>query len=221
MEALQSVFGKDRPVIWCSHDRGARVGHRLLANADPAWNIKAAIFMDIVPTSEQWKAASNPAACVGYFHWPFLATPTAPELIQAMGGAKFCRMIMERGKIGSEAAVASMQSDDAWEVYCKQFNGAECIQGSCDDYAEGSVPECQKQEGDQKAGRKVSVPLMVLYSAASLGKMHGDAEAKWRDWVSGDLKCIAIGDGHGHYLPESCPDVVTKHVIEWISKVEA
>jgi pimeloyl-ACP methyl ester carboxylesterase len=84
IEALQSVFGKDRQVIWCGHDRGARVGHRLLVDNEPSHNIKAAVLMDIVPTLEQWRAFSNPLASVAYYHWPFLATDMAPHLIETM-----------------------------------------------------------------------------------------------------------------------------------------
>ena len=47
IESLQSVFGNDRPIIYCGHDRGARIGHRLLVDNSPSHNIKAAILMDI------------------------------------------------------------------------------------------------------------------------------------------------------------------------------
>jgi pimeloyl-ACP methyl ester carboxylesterase len=78
VEALQAVFGKDRSVIYCGHDRGARVGHRLLVDNNPAHNITSAILMDIVPTLEQWHSFQNPRASVAYYHWPFLATDIAP-----------------------------------------------------------------------------------------------------------------------------------------------
>jgi pimeloyl-ACP methyl ester carboxylesterase len=78
VEACQAVFGKDRPIIYCGHDRGARVGHRLIVDNDTAHNIKSAILMDIVPTSEQFRAFGNVRASVAYYHWPFLATDIAP-----------------------------------------------------------------------------------------------------------------------------------------------
>lgn len=43
MEALQQVFGKGRSVIWCGHDRGARLGHRLIVDNEPSYNFKAAM----------------------------------------------------------------------------------------------------------------------------------------------------------------------------------
>lgn len=75
---MQDVFGKERPVIYCGHDRGARIGHRLVVDNKPEHNIKAAVLMDIVPTLEQFKAFANPKASMAYYHWPFLATDIAP-----------------------------------------------------------------------------------------------------------------------------------------------
>lgn len=48
MEALHRVFGMDRPVIWCGHDRGARLGHRLLVDHDPSHNIQAAMYVHVL-----------------------------------------------------------------------------------------------------------------------------------------------------------------------------
>jgi hypothetical protein len=62
MEGLHDVFGKERKVIWVGHDRGARVGHRLVVDNKPEHNIISALFFDIVPTTEQWRSFANPAA---------------------------------------------------------------------------------------------------------------------------------------------------------------
>lgn len=221
LEALHQVFpnATSRPLVWCSHDRGARIGHRLLADPPAqAENIVAALFMDIVPTLEQWRSFSNPAAAVRYFHWPFLATPFAPEVIEAVGGDKFCRMVLAAGKGGNEAGVQRLQADGAYDVYAAQFAKAETIKGSCDDYADGSVNESQAQEREQSEGKKVRVPTLVLYSEGSLAKMH-DVEACWKPWVDGELTCVGIGEGHGHYFPESAPEVVAEHVLNFLKKV--
>lgn len=221
LEALHQVFknADSRSIIWCSHDRGARVGHRVLANPPAqARNIIAAVFMDIVPTLEQWRSFSNPTAAVRYFHWPFLATPMAPEVIESVGGNKFCRMLLAGGKGENEAGVQKLQADGAYDVYAAQFAQPETIRGSCADYADGSVNECQAQEKEQKEGNKVKVPTLVLYSEGSLAKMH-DVEACWAPWVEGELQCVGIGDGHGHYFPESAPEAVAEHVLNFIKKV--
>ncbi|EMC98478.1 hypothetical protein BAUCODRAFT_32526 [Baudoinia panamericana UAMH 10762] len=214
MEALQSVFGKERSIIWCSHDRGARVGHRLAVDNKPEHKIIAAIFMDIVPTAEQWRVFANPAAAVAYYHWPFLAGPTAPQLIEAMGGRVYCQDNLNRSKGANEAGAARLRENDAVDHYCTLFDKAETISGSCADYAAGAFEDVVEQEKDQQAGRKVTVPTMVIYSKKNLGRMH-DVEGVWKKWVDGDLRGEAIPNGYGHYLPEECPEEVAKLVLDF------
>lgn len=218
IEALQDVFGKDRPVIWCGHDRGARVGHRILVDNNSSHNIKAGILMDIVPTIEQWRAFANPVVATGHYHWPFLATATAPAMIEHMGGRYWIEVNLNRFKGGNDAGIAKFQENDALDHYCHQFSNPECIAGSCADYQSGATSEPQEQESDQKEGKKVKVPTFVLYSASNLGRTY-DVPAIWEKWVSGELKTFGVPERFGHFLPEECPDIVAKHVIEWIDHV--
>lgn len=221
LEALQQSFidGTNRPIIWCGHDRGARVGHRVLASHAPGSDkIISAVFMDIVPTREQWRSFSNPAAGVAYFHWPFLAMSATPDLLLALGGDKFVRIIFEKSVGKSKTGEARLKENDAVELYCHLFSKEDTIKGSCADYADGSVPECREQEEDQANGRKIKVPTLVLYSADYLGKMH-DIESCWKPYMDAELQCFAVPDGIGHYLPESAPDVVGPKVLGWLDKL--
>lgn len=218
IEALQATFGKERSVVWCGHDRGARVGHRIIVDNDPSYNIKAAILMDIVPTLEQWRAFANPIAGMAYYHWPFLATNIAPAMIETMGGRYWTEVNLNRVKGGNEAGLARFKENDAWEHYCHQFSDPECIAGSCADYESGATSEPQEQERDQKEGKKVKMPLLVLYSASNLGRMH-DVPGLWEKWADGELRTYGIPEGIGHFLPEEDPDTTAKHVIDWIDHV--
>nr|POF13937.1 fluoroacetate dehalogenase [Quercus suber] len=219
LEALRHVF-PSREILWCGHDRGARVGHRLLVDHDnhddaaaagspPATKIRAAVLMDIVPTTEQWAAFANPSASAAYYHWPFLAIPQAPELIAAMGGAAFTKLNLERARGQNEGGCARFRADAAVEHYAAQFADAECIKGSCADYAAGAGEDVQEQKRDQEAGRKLRTPTLVIYSAGNLGRMH-DVESVWPKWTAEgmELRMVGIGYGYGHYLPEECPEQV-------------
>jgi len=223
LEALEQVLpnATTRPVYWISHDRGARIGHRLLTAPSPPPNVKAAVFIDIVPTLEQWRAFALPQASIAYFHWPFLATPTAPQVIEGMGGDAFCRMILARGRGTNEIGASRLEAQGAYEQYASIFANPEAIKGSCADYADGGVAECEAQKREQAAGTKVKVPLLVIYSEGSLGKMN-DVEAIWPQWVEeGKLETVPVGDGHGHYLPESADEIVAEKVIEFVQKQQA
>lgn len=207
-------------MVWCGHDRGARVGHRLLVDDEASNNIVAAILMDIVPTLEQFRVFANPKASMAYYHWPFLATEIAPAMIETMGGHYWCNMNLNRVKGGNPAGVEKFKENDAWEHYCHQFSKPECISGSCADYAAGAGVDCDEQAKDQEDGRKVKVPLCVLYSASNLGRMH-DVPAVWEKWAEGELRCVGIPDGFGHFLPEETPELTTKHVLEWLDHMGA
>ncbi|KAK5167786.1 uncharacterized protein LTR77_007485 [Saxophila tyrrhenica] len=200
-EALQDVFGKDRPVIYCGHDRGARVGHRLIVDNNPAHNIKSAILMDIVPTLEQFRAFANPKA-----------------VIEQMGGGYWTEANLARVKGGNEQGIASFKKDGAWDHYCYQFSMPDCISGSCADYQAGATIDVEEQEADQEAGRMLKIPTFVIYSASNLGRMH-DVPEVWEKWNDGELKTYGVPDGYGHFLPEECPDIIAQKVIERIDDV--
>lgn len=217
MEALQTTFGKDRKVIWCGHDRGGRIGHRLVVDDQPDYNIIAAIFLDIVPTWEQWKAFANPKASVAYWHWPFLAMPMAPSIIESIGGGNLVRTSLEKIKGSNPMGTAKFKEHDAFDHYAALFSKPETIAGSCADYMAGANEDVEEQKQDQKEGRKVKIPTLVGYSSANLGRMH-DVDALWRNWAEeGSVKSVGVGEGYGHFLPEGeCSELPMA-----VSRVEA
>ena len=135
-----------------------------------------------------------------------------------MGGEAFCRMILARGRGTNEIGAQKLDADSAYDQYATIFAGDDAIKGSCADYADGAAPECEEQEKEQAAGTKVRVPLLVIYSEGSLAKMN-DVEAIWPNWVEGGkVDFVGVGDGHGHYLPESADELVAAKVVEFVKK---
>lgn len=134
-----------------------------------------------------------------------------------MGGYAYCKNSFDRAKGSNAAGVASFREHDAVNHYCHLFSKPETISGSCADYASAAGPEVKEQEADQEAGRKVKAPTMVVYSASNLGRMH-DVDATWPKWTDGELKCVGISDGFGHYLPEECPERIAELILEWVGK---
>lgn len=122
--------------------------------------------------------------------------------------------------MGSKSpGAATFNENDAVEHYAALFDKPEVIKGSCADYAAGAYEDVEEQEKDQKVGRKVGIPLVVVYSAGNLGRMH-DVDSIWQNWVSdgSELKIVGIGEGYGHYLPEECPERVVELIEEWVGK---
>jgi hypothetical protein len=100
------------------------------------------------------------------------------------------------------------------------FEQRDTIYYSCLDYAAGATVDVAEQEADQQAGRKVAVPLLVLFSKAKLGaRLH--VQEIWKDWVADgvDYEGFGVGDGYGHYLPEEAFDVVIEKISAFLRKV--
>jgi pimeloyl-ACP methyl ester carboxylesterase len=207
-----------RKVILGGHDRGARICHRLaVSKADfPALHIIGAIFVDIVPTKVQWDKFANPAICEGYFHWPFLANvELAVKMLKAYGGGNWTRDQHLR-ITSSDLGRQRMESDGAVDVYAALFEKEETLRYSCEDYAAGAEPEYAQQAEDQKADRKIDVPLMVMFSKTMLGSKIDVAE-EWKDWIKEGTPYQPVPiDEFGHYLPEEAHDVVSENILTFV-----
>ncbi|OAP59271.1 hypothetical protein AYL99_06569 [Fonsecaea erecta] len=238
LEALADVFktktaSSPRRVILGGHDRGARISHRLSVDfshppqSSPALykdlnlTVPGTILLDIIPTKEQWNAFSDPAICQGYFHWPLLANADlATEMISAFGGANWARGAHTRISGPNPKALERISSHDALDVYADLLSDRETIYYTCLDYAAGAAPEATEQDEDQKAGRKVGVPLLVMFSKSKLGARI-DVEAVWKGWIAQgvDYEGYGVGDGFGHYLPEEAFETVAEKISAFIKKV--
>lgn len=229
IEASNELF-PNRPIVLGGHDRGARLCHRLAVDhahpPTPLYNsfeLLGMVALDIVPTLIQWQAFANPKASIAYFHWPLLAFPDAADIIEAYGGDRWVHTALDRIGGSNEIARKAFKSDQAWEVYESLFRERETIEGSCADYAAAADPEPDVQKEDQGNGRQVEVPLLIMWSLAKLGKMHGDLGSIWRNWVKKDVPVKAVGCGEdvGHYLPEEASDFIAATISGFVDELGA
>lgn len=225
LEALQSVFKlsaeSPRRLILGGHDRGARICHRLaVSRADfPFVEIIGLILMDIVPTKVQWDNFSNPVAATAYFHWPLLANvEVAVQMIKAYGGPQWCRNGHLR-LAGSKEGLAKIQSDGAVEIHAELFAEEDTLRHTCEDYAAGAAPEYKKQEEDQKAGSKIDVPTLIMFSKHNLGAKM-DVAGIWKEWIKPGVwyEPVGLGNGVGHYVPEEGHEVVSEQVLQFLKQ---
>ncbi|KAJ4311628.1 hypothetical protein N0V94_007856, partial [Neodidymelliopsis sp. IMI 364377] len=156
------------PIVLIGHDRGARVSHRLAVSGASGFVIRGVCLIDIVPTSTQWQHYSNPAKAAkdvtGYFHWPFLANVSlATRMITAFGPAAFLTELTSHWAGKNPAGLSSFKSDDSLNVYGEFFAQPHVLKASCEDYEHGATTDVEAQSADQEAGRKIAVPLFLLY----------------------------------------------------------
>ncbi|KAI8953315.1 Alpha/Beta hydrolase protein [Xylaria longipes] len=235
LSALRAVYGRghssahdgdELKVVLIGHDRGGRVTQRLITSSSASslpipqsLNIRilGAMLLDIVPYSAQWSAHANPRASTKYWHWSFLPSTFSVPMVQAYGGGRFCREIVAAVVGSSEAGRESLYADGAVEHYARCYEQEEVIRGAAADYSSGAAEDWDAQQDDFREGRKIQVPVVVLY-CEGLGKMHGDVEAIWKQWASPDanLHVHAMQGGVGHYLPEEAPEATNQHIVSFL-----
>jgi hypothetical protein len=178
-------------------------------------------MLDIVPTAVQWQAFASAKIVSGYFHWPLLANvELATDMIKSYGGGKWARSANERIAGPSEIGKARVAADGAIDVYGELFDNEETIRYTCEDYRAGAQEDIKEQDKDQKEGRKINIPTLVMFSKSRLGSTM-DCESVWRNWIMEgvDYEGIAVGEERGHYLPEEAFETVNEAVTRFITKV--
>ncbi|UPX10376.1 uncharacterized protein EKO05_0001040 [Ascochyta rabiei] len=217
----------DIPIILIGHDRGARVSHRLAVSGAAGFDIRGVCLIDIVPTSTQWQHNASPTTAAkqitGYFHWPLLANvDLATRMISAFGPAQFLEEMTTLCAGKNDAGSKSLKADDSLKVYGEFFAQPHVLKASCEDYQHGATTDVEREEEDQKAGRKIGVPLFLLYSETYIGGSYSFPDV-WRDWIAEgvDIQHHALGGGIGHYGAEEAPEESARVVGNWVKGLRA
>ena len=198
--------------------------HRLTVSKSqfPDLVIAGIVLADIIPTFEQFAAFNNPATVSRYFHWGFLPNVAlSVPMIKAFGGGKLCRMLMQAGAGANAEGAKTLFSNGSVDVYASHYENESTIEATARDYEAAAKDDYTAQVEDQKAGRKVDVPILVLYSAQNLGAMANVPEV-WQNWVKEGtrLEVKTIEDGYGHFFLEEAPDLSFGHIIQFVESID-
>ncbi len=195
---LMTQLGHDRFAV-VSHDRGARVAHRLAL--DFPERIEKLAVLDIVPTLEHFERTDMSFA-LGYYHWFWFAQrhPFPENLISAAPETWFFAHTAREPK-GDD-----FFHPDALADYLAAVRNPEMIRGMCEDYRAAATIDLEHDRASRAAGDKIGCPLLVLWGAQ--GKIGGwyDALAIWRGYCSAEV--IGGPVAGGHYLAEESPGEV-------------
>lgn len=185
-----------------AHDRGARVAHRLALDHPHA--VERLALLDIAPTLAMYEQTSE-AFARAYWHWFFLIQPAPmPERLIEADPAAYVRDVMGKRSAGlapfDPRALAEYQR-------CLALPGA--AHGLCEDYRAAATIDLEHDQGDRDAGRRLAMPLLVLWGEQGVIGKCFDPLAEWRrvaENVAGQgLPC-------GHYIAEEAPDTLLEHV---------
>lgn len=225
LEALEAnLIGQEKKdVVLVGHDRGARICHRLAVDDGKDFErvrIVGTILLDIVPTKVQFESFANSEVAIGSFHWLLMANvELATPMIQAFGGGKYCKYLIERWAGSSSSGLDSLKRDDSMDVYMKYFEKESVVRASCQEYGAGAKEDVQEQEKDQEMGKRIKCKTMVLYSRDYLGSRF-DIRKIWEKWVdeSSELQVEGV-ERVGHFLAEEEPEFTTGHILKFLEKL--
>lgn len=180
-----------------SHDRGARVAHRLVLDHPGA--VTRLAVLDILPTRHVLDHVTRAVATANYF-WFFLATDNGiPEHMVAADPGYWVRAVMGQ-LLGNDASI----EPEVMEDYIRCFRDQGVIAGSCADMRSALGIDLADDEESFAAGQKVECPLLVLWGAQSMAA--SDPPGIWQQYAT-DVRGHALPSGH--FLPEEAPDLVT------------
>jgi haloacetate dehalogenase len=205
--AVMRELGHARFAV-CAHDRGARVAHRLALDHPEA--ISRLMMLDIAPTLAMYEGTSE-AFARAYWHWFFLIQPAPlPERFINADPLAYLHDVIGRRHAG--LAAFAPQALAEYERCIALPGTAHAI---CEDYRASATIDLEHDRADRAAGRKLSMPLRVLWGAHGAVGRCFDVLALWRDAaeaVSGRaLDC-------GHYIAEEQPEALIGEVFDFFTQ---
>lgn len=200
--ALMRLLGHQRFAV-LAHDRGARVAHRLALDHSAA--VERLMLLDIAPTLAMYRQTDE-AFARAYWHWFFLIRPAPlPErLIEADPEGYL------KGVMGTRSAGLAPFPPEVLAEYLRCLSLPGTARGICEDYRASAGIDLEHDQADLDAGRRLELPLRVLWGAEGTVGRCFDPLAEWRQVATQVSGCALPG---GHYLAEELPDLVVAEAL--------
>jgi len=194
---VMAHLGHDRFAV-VGHDRGARVTSRMALD-HPDRVVRAAV-LNVVPTVDQFeRMGAGPS--LGYWPWFLLAAP-APLPERLLGADPAAVLDHAFDTWADRPAAIDAERRDAY----RRAMTPETVAAMCADYRASFHLDRGDEAADRRAGRRISVPLLVLTGEAET--QLADAAGVWRTWAD-DVEAGTVPGGH--CLPEeAAPEVLAR-----------
>lgn len=118
------------------------------------------------------------------------------------------------GQMGNRHAGLGVFHPDAYNYYVKVMGEQEAVHGMCEDYRAAASIDLEEARDDIKTGRQIQCPLRVLWGKYGVIEKCFDAVNEWQSVSSSSVEGEPVPSGH--YIPEELPDVLLKHVKEFL-----
>ncbi|MEH6497090.1 MAG: alpha/beta hydrolase [Pseudomonas marincola] len=189
-----------------AHDRGARVAHRL--GLDHADKVSAMVLLDIAPTREMYAYAGSEFA-KAYWHWYLLIQNNPlPETLIGNDPESFWKL-----KCFNQAGGVNPFEPEALSEYLSAFSDPASIHATCEDYRAAATIDIEHD--DQDNGRKLSVPMQIIWAKRGAVGRCFDAMALWKERAENVT-------GHAvdttHYMAEEIPETIASNFIDFFNQ---
>ncbi|MGR3794940.1 alpha/beta fold hydrolase [Vannielia sp. SX4] len=200
LAALMAHLGHETFAV-ISHDRGARVAHRMAL--DHPERVKTVTLMDIVPTHTLLTDLELRVA-QSYYHWFFLAQPEPfPESMIAADPDAYYESCL----LGWGAAKLTDFHPDQIAAYRAAWANPNTRRAMCNDYRTALTLDLADDEAD--LGARIQCPAQILYGArGAMAKLY-DVPATWAPKTTQMTHAAIPG---GHFFPDTAPEETTAAV---------
>ncbi len=178
MLVVMRQLGHERFAV-LAHDRGARVAHRLAADHSQA--VTRLVVLDIAPTLAMYEQ-TNEGFARAYWHWFFLIQPAPRRTAIEADPTAYLRDLMGNRHAGLAPFDARALAE--YERCIAQPGAAHAM---CEDYRAAAGIDLEHDRDDRNAGRKLAMPLLVLWGERGVVHRHFQPLAEWRR-VAGDVQ---------------------------------
>jgi haloacetate dehalogenase len=201
---LMRRLGHERFAV-VGHDRGSYVALRTaLDHADAVTHLAV---LDCIPIVEHLDRADARFA-EAWWHWFFFAQPDKPERAILADPAAWYGADAP-GK--AEAMGAENHAD-----HLAAISDPDTVRAMLEDYRAGLTVDRADEEADRAAGRRVTCPTLVLWSARDdLEELHGDPRPIWAGWTT-DLRGGGPIDS-GHHMAEEAPERLVAELARFLA----
>jgi pimeloyl-ACP methyl ester carboxylesterase len=122
----------------------------------------------------------------------------------------------------NEGGLEKLRSENALDVYGSFFDSPSVIEATCRDYEAGATIDATEQAADQEAGRKVDVPVLLIYGKEYLG-WRVNVEEEWQHFVERPdlIQSRPLLNGVGHFVAEEAPEETANALIAWMNTLQS
>jgi haloacetate dehalogenase len=183
------------------HDRGSYAAFRLAMDHPEA--VRRVALLDCLPIVEHLDRIT-PEFATAWYHWFFFAQPDVPERVIGADPDAWYH--------GDPEAMGRENHAERREA----VHRPEVVRAMLEDYRAGLTVDRADEEADRAAGRRLRMPLLVLWSQRDdLEQLFGDPVAIWRDWAD-DVEGRPIDSGH--HVAEEAPGPLADALVEFFGR---